>query len=67
MCEGSFIFNVFRFLFSNFKLLWTKVSCCVQKASHHVHYTCTGRYEHLGGRYNGRIATRYVHNTDRYV
>ena len=42
------IFKVFSLLFSNFKSLWTKVSCCVQKASRGVHYI--GRNEHLKGR-----------------
>jgi len=60
------IFDVFSFLFSNLKLLWTQVSRCVQKASRRVHYTCIGRYEHLIGRY-GRIATCYVYNTDCYA
>jgi len=58
------ICQVFSLLFSNFKSLWTKVSCCVQKATRRVHYI--GRYEPLIGRY-GRIATRYVHNTARYA
>jgi len=53
------IFKVLSLLFSNFKSLWTKVSCCVQKASRRVHYI--DRYEHLIGRYD-RIATRYVLN-----
>ena len=60
------IFKVFSLLFSNFKSLWTTVSCCVQKAYRRVHYTFIGRYEHLIGRY-GRIATRYVHNTAHYA
>jgi len=46
------------------KSLWTKVSCCVQKASRRVHYI--GRYEHLIVRYD-RIATRYVHDTDHFA
>ena len=50
------IFKVFSSLLSNFKSLWTKVSCCVQKANRRVYYI--DRYEHLIGRY-GRIATRY--------
>jgi len=58
------IFKVFSSLLSNFKSLWTKVSCCVQKANRRVYYI--GRYEHLIGRY-GRIATRYVHITARYA
>jgi len=58
------IFRVFSLLFSNFKSLWTRVSCCVQKATRRVHYI--GCYEHLIGRY-GRIATRYVHITARYA
>jgi len=58
------ISKVISFLSSNFKSLWTKVSCCIQKATRRVHYI--GRYEHLKVRY-GRIATRYVHNTARYA
>jgi len=58
------IFKVFSLLFSNLKSLWTKVSCCVQKATRRVHYI--GRYEHFIGRY-GRIANRYVDNTARYA
>jgi len=57
------IFKVFSLLFSNFKSLWTKVSCYVQKATR-VHYI--RRYGHLICRY-GRIATRYVHNTACYA
>jgi len=51
------IFKVFSLLFSNFKSLWTKVSCCVQNATRRGH--CIGRYKYIIGRY-GRIATRYV-------
>jgi len=58
------IFKVFSLLFSNFKSLWTVVSCCVQNATRRVHDI--GRCGHLIGRY-GRIATRYVHNTARYA
>ena len=58
------IFKVFSLLLSNFKSLWTNVSCCVQKANRRVYYI--GRYKHLIGRY-GRIETRYVHITARYA
>ena len=58
------ICKVVSLFFLNFKSLWTKVSCCVQKASRRAHYI--GRYEHLICRY-GRIATRFVNNTARYA
>ena len=41
------IFKVFSLLSSNVKSLWTKVCCCVQKATRRVHYI--GRYQHLIG------------------
>jgi len=57
------IFKVLSLLSSNFKTLWTKVSC-VQKATRRVYYI--GSYKHLIGSY-GQIKTRYVYNTARYA